>query len=170
MKPLTQPIMSTVYLLTGSNLGHSAAYLAEAASQIEQKLGKIVRRSSLYETEPWGNTNQPAFLNQVLVLETEFEPEPLMRLLLEVETNMGRKRTEKYGPRTIDIDQLFYENKVYNSDILVLPHPQIQNRRFVLVPLQEVAPQLIHPLLHKTITELLDTCTDYSSVQKKLLL
>lgn len=162
--------MSTVYLLTGSNLGHSAAFLAEAASQIEQKLGKIVRRSSLYETAPWGNTNQPVFLNQVLVLETLLDPEPLMRSLLDIENNMGRKRAEKYGPRTIDIDQLFYENKVHNSDILVLPHPEIQNRRFALVPLQEVAPELIHPLLHKSITALLDTCLDHSNVQKKILL
>ncbi|MFX7764164.1 2-amino-4-hydroxy-6-hydroxymethyldihydropteridine diphosphokinase, partial [Acinetobacter baumannii] len=84
-----------------SNLGHSAAFLAEAASQIEQKLGKIVRRSSLYETAPWGNTNQPVFLNQVLVLETLLDPEPLMRSLLDIENNMGRKRAEKYGPRTI---------------------------------------------------------------------
>ncbi|WP_163360529.1 2-amino-4-hydroxy-6-hydroxymethyldihydropteridine diphosphokinase, partial [Klebsiella aerogenes] len=85
-------------------------------SQIEQKLGKIVRRSSLYETAPWGNTNQPFFLNQVLVLETLLDPEPLMRSLLDIENNMCRKRAEKYGPRTIDIDQLFYENKVHNSD------------------------------------------------------
>ncbi|MBX9734988.1 MAG: 2-amino-4-hydroxy-6-hydroxymethyldihydropteridine diphosphokinase [Chitinophagaceae bacterium] len=162
--------MSTVYLLTGSNLGDSAAYLAEAASQIEQKLGKIVRRSSLYETAPWGNIHQPAFLNQVLVLETSSDPEPLMHQLLEIENNMGRKRTEKYGPRTIDIDQLFFDDKVYNSDLLVLPHPEIQHRRFVLVPLQEVAPQFIHPVLQKNITALLANCSDHSNVQKKLLL
>jgi 2-amino-4-hydroxy-6-hydroxymethyldihydropteridine diphosphokinase len=161
--------MPTIYLLTGSNLGDSTAYLAEAAKQIEQKVGKIVRRSSLYETAPWGITNQPAFLNQALQVETSLKPAPLMEVLLTIENEMGRKRGEKYGPRTIDIDQLFYEDLIIQNINLVIPHPEIQHRRFVLVPLCEIAPHFVHPLFKRNMLELLNDCTDHSNVQKKLM-
>jgi 2-amino-4-hydroxy-6-hydroxymethyldihydropteridine diphosphokinase len=161
--------MHTVYLLTGSNLGDSTAYLAEAAKQIEQKVGKIVRRSSLYETEPWGITNQPAFLNQALVVETSLQPAPLMEILLHIETEMGRKRGEKYGPRTIDIDQLFYDDQIIQAISLIIPHPEIQHRRFVLAPLCEIAPYFVHPVINKNMLTLLNDCTDHSNVQKKLM-
>lgn len=160
--------MNTAYLLTGSNLGESASQLTLANQLIAQKCGKIIAQSSIYQTAPWGNKDQPFFLNQALKLATELEPEELMRELLQIETSMGRVRTFKYGPRVIDLDMLFFNNLIMHKTMLQLPHPAISARRFVLIPMAEIAPDFLHPVLNKTIQNLLLDCTDTSDVQKKI--
>jgi 2-amino-4-hydroxy-6-hydroxymethyldihydropteridine diphosphokinase len=159
--------MNTAYLLIGGNLGDRAAYLAEAVTQISARCGRVTNTSSLYETAAWGNTNQPAFYNQAICVETILEPETLLERLLTIEIEMGRVREEKYGPRTIDLDILMIDDKVLDTPTLTIPHPQLQNRRFALLPLVEIAPELHHPVLEKTIHELLLNCPDTLDVQKK---
>jgi 2-amino-4-hydroxy-6-hydroxymethyldihydropteridine diphosphokinase len=159
--------MNTAYLLIGGNLGDRAAYLAEAVNQISARCGRVTNTSSLYETAAWGNTNQPAFYNQAICVETILEPETLLERLLTIEIEMGRVREEKYGPRTIDLDILMIDDKVLDTPTLTIPHPQLQNRRFALLPLVEIAPELHHPVFDKTIHELLLNCPDTLDVQKK---
>ncbi len=159
--------MRTAYLLIGGNLGNRPVYLQQAIDQIEASCGIILRRSSVYETAAWGNTDQPSFYNQALVVETMLEPAHLIRQLLSIEEAMGRKRDIKMGPRIIDLDILLIDDLIIQSPALVLPHPALPQRRFALVPLAEVAPELVHPVLHKTISQLLDECTDELNVQKK---
>lgn len=159
--------MNTAYLLIGGNLGDRAAYLAEAVNQISARCGRVTNTSSLYETAAWGNTNQPAFYNQAICVETILEPETLLERLLTIEIEMGRVREEKYGPRTIDLDILMIDDKVLDTPTLTIPHPQLQNRRFALLPLIEIAPELHHPVSDKTIHELLLNCPDTLDVQKK---
>jgi 2-amino-4-hydroxy-6-hydroxymethyldihydropteridine diphosphokinase len=159
--------MNTAYLLIGGNLGDRAAYLAEAVNQISARCGRVTNTSSLYETAAWGNTNQPAFFNQAICVETMLDPETLLELLLAIELEMGRVRTQKYGPRTIDLDILMIDDTILDTPTLTVPHPQLQNRRFALLPLVEIAPELHHPLLDKTIDELLLNCPDTLDVQKK---
>ena len=159
--------MNTAYLLIGGNLGDRAAYLQQAIKQIEALCGHITRTSSIYETAAWGNTNQPAFYNQAIQLTTSLPPETLLAQLLAIEIEMGRVRTQKYGPRTIDLDILMIDDTILDSPSLSIPHPQLQNRRFALLPLNEIAPALHHPVLDKTIQELLLNCPDTLDVQKK---
>jgi 2-amino-4-hydroxy-6-hydroxymethyldihydropteridine diphosphokinase len=159
--------MNTAYLLIGGNLGDRAAYLEQAIKQIEALCGHITRTSSIYETAAWGNTNQPAFYNQAIQLTTSLPPETLLAQLLAIEIEMGRVRTQKYGPRTIDLDILMIDDTILDSPSLSIPHPQLQNRRFALLPLNEIAPALHHPVLDKTIHELLLNCPDTLDVQKK---
>ena len=158
--------MNKAYLLTGGNMGNREETLEKASTLIRQYCGNITASSSLYETAAWGNTNQAPFLNQALEIYTDLQPRPLLRQLLKIETRMGRTREEKYGPRIIDVDILFYNQEVHNYATLTLPHPEIQNRRFVLVPLNEIAAGFIHPVLKKTIAELLDECPDPLDVSK----
>jgi 2-amino-4-hydroxy-6-hydroxymethyldihydropteridine diphosphokinase len=129
--------------------------------------GRVTSISSLYETAAWGNTNQPAFYNQAICVETTLEPENLLARLLTIEIEMGRVREEKYGPRTIDLDILMVNDIVLDSPTLTIPHPQLHNRRFALLPLIEIAPTLLHPVLDKTMHELLLNCPDTLDVQKK---
>ena len=159
--------MNTAYLLIGGNLGNRYAYLQEAVRLIQQSCGNIVHSSSIYETAAWGKTDQPCFYNQALALQTGLSPEALMQKLLAIETGMGRKRTEKLGPRIIDLDILLIDDLVISTELLQLPHPALPMRRFALLPLSEIAPSLLHPVLHKTITQLLADCRDESDVQKK---
>jgi 2-amino-4-hydroxy-6-hydroxymethyldihydropteridine diphosphokinase len=159
--------MNTAYLLIGGNLGDRAAYLAEAVNQISARCGRVTSTSSLYETAAWGNTNQPAFYNQAIMLITPLSPETLLELLLAIELEMGRAREEKYGPRTIDLDILMIDDKVLDTPKLTIPHPHLHSRRFALLPLAEIAPSLHHPILDKTIHELLLNCPDTLDVQKK---
>lgn len=168
MNPPTPPIMNTAYLLTGSNLGDRELYLEQASLYLAQKCGRIVQQSALYETAPWGIQEQPNYLNQAIALETLLHPEELMNSLLQIEELMGRIRTVKYGPRTIDLDILFYNRVIMNSQLLKLPHPALQDRRFALTALAEIAPNLIHPILNKSVKNLLLACTDDSNVQKKI--
>jgi 2-amino-4-hydroxy-6-hydroxymethyldihydropteridine diphosphokinase len=159
-------ISSTVYLLLGSNMGNSKIQLAIAQQKIMETVGKIVDVSEVYKTAAWGNENQPDFLNQVLIITTRKSPSLLIKQVLAVEKAMGRVRTIKNAPRVIDIDVLFFNNEIIDTKKLIVPHPEIQNRRFVLVPLVELDPKLIHPLLNKTVTKLLKECKDKLNVQK----
>ncbi|HMK26665.1 MAG TPA: 2-amino-4-hydroxy-6-hydroxymethyldihydropteridine diphosphokinase [Chitinophagaceae bacterium] len=158
--------MNKAYLLTGSNLGDREQNLSTARSLINEQCGTIVMASSLYETAAWGKTDQPSFLNQALELETSLNAKQLIRRILKAEKIMGRIRNEKYGPRLIDIDILLFNNEKHNYEFLKIPHPEMQNRRFALLPLAEIAAGIIHPVLNKTINELLKECKDELPVKK----
>lgn len=158
--------MTEVFLLIGGNLGNRQQYLANAKEMIEKRCGAVVQQSSVYETAAWGNENQAAFLNQVLKITTSLNPEEVLHTILQIEKDLGRKREMKYGPRTIDIDILFYGEAVVDQKGLRIPHQQIQNRRFVLTPLNEIAPNKIHPSFHKTVSQLLAECPDPLAVNK----
>lgn len=158
--------MNRVYLLTGGNVGNREQYLRETARVIEAVCGKIDRRSAIYETAAWGKTDQSAFLNQALQLATLLEPDPLMQQLLKIEQESGRVRNEKYGPRTIDIDILLYNHNIIQTTLVTIPHTQMASRRFVLEPLNEIAGTYIHPVLKKSIHQLLLDCPDELPVKK----
>jgi 2-amino-4-hydroxy-6-hydroxymethyldihydropteridine diphosphokinase len=158
--------MNIVYLLIGGNLGNRSANLQKAIHHIEQSCGKIIQSSAIYETEAWGIKDQPSFYNQSICLATEMEPDQLMQQLLAIETAMGRIREIKMGPRIIDLDILLINQLVQHSTILEIPHPAMAFRRFVLMPLAEIAPDLLHPVLQKTIETLLKECPDSLDVQK----
>jgi 2-amino-4-hydroxy-6-hydroxymethyldihydropteridine diphosphokinase len=152
--------MNNVYLLIGGNMGDRLKNLSESTKCIEKEVGAILKKSSIYETAAWGVTDQPSFLNQVLFVSTKLSAEDVLKTILSIEEKMGRKRVEKMGPRTIDIDILFYNDEIISLPNLSVPHPHIANRRFVLAPLAEIAPVLFHPVLQKNITELLKVCPD----------
>jgi 2-amino-4-hydroxy-6-hydroxymethyldihydropteridine diphosphokinase len=158
--------MNRAYILTGGNLDNRSASLATARELINRHCGSIIQASSVYETAAWGKTDQPAFLNQALEICTSLNARQLIRRLLKVEKMMGRIRGEKYGPRLIDLDLLLFNNEIHNYHFLQLPHPQMQNRRFVLMPMAEIAPEIIHPVLLKSITDLLKECPDQLEVTK----
>lgn len=159
-------LMNTAYLLTGGNLGNRVRNLETARELIEEECGQIVTQSSIYETAAWGPVSQPDYLNQVLELEIPLGPQKLMEILLGIENDMGRRRNERFAARTIDLDILFFNNLTLDEKDLIIPHPRLYTRRFVLVPLAEIAPGLIHPILLQTITELLAQCTDPLDVKK----
>lgn len=158
--------MNKAYLLIGGNIGNREAYLSAARDQIERSCGEIRSQSSIYQTAAWGLEEQDAFLNQAIEIKTALNPHQLLQHILQIEESLGRKREVKYGPRIIDIDILFYADAVINDDELTVPHPQMQNRRFVLVPLAEIAPKEIHPVFQSTIAQLLKECPDNLTVQK----
>jgi 2-amino-4-hydroxy-6-hydroxymethyldihydropteridine diphosphokinase len=154
------------WLLTGSNVGDRLQNLGKARELITEQCGIITSASSLYETEPWGNTHQPQFLNQALEIETSLSAPELMQEILKVEESIGRKRRKKYDPRLIDIDILLFNDERADTDLIRIPHPEMTRRRFVLVPLAEIAPQIIHPVLGKKIKQLLEECPDKLAVKK----
>jgi 2-amino-4-hydroxy-6-hydroxymethyldihydropteridine diphosphokinase len=158
--------MNKAFLLIGGNLGNRKENFATAKNLIQQHGGVILHSSSLYETAPWGKTDQPSFLNQALEIETTLNAKQLMQLILRLEKSIGRERTEKYGPRIIDIDILLFNEEQYDDSILKIPHPEMQNRRFALTPLSEIAPDFQHPVLKKSISQLLKECTDDLDVKK----
>ncbi|MCU0388791.1 MAG: 2-amino-4-hydroxy-6-hydroxymethyldihydropteridine diphosphokinase [Chitinophagaceae bacterium] len=158
--------MNTAYLLTGGNLGDRVYNLETARELIEEECGAIVKQSSIYETAAWGPVSQPDFLNQVLQIETPLSPQKLLQVLLQIENEMGRHREERYAARTIDLDILFYNDLTVDEEGLIIPHPRLYTRRFVLVPLAEIAPGLIHPILLQNIATLLKQCQDPLDVKK----
>jgi 2-amino-4-hydroxy-6-hydroxymethyldihydropteridine diphosphokinase len=158
--------MNRSYLLIGGNEGDRIAQLATASTFISVAAGTVRQTSAIYETEPWGKSDQPWFLNQALELETGHDAVSLLVLLLGIEEKMGRQRSEKYGARLIDIDILFFNDAIVREPGLVIPHPEIQNRRFVLAPLNDIASDHIHPVLGRSVRELLLTCTDQLEVKR----
>lgn len=158
--------MKAVYLLIGTNLGNRESNLARARNLIAQSCGNIVHVSNLYETAAWGKTDQPSFLNQALELQTELTPGTLIKELLKTETEIGRIREEKYGPRLIDIDILLCGAEIISDPGLTIPHPELQNRRFALAPLAEIAASAVHPIFQKTVSQLLSECKDGLPVKK----
>jgi 2-amino-4-hydroxy-6-hydroxymethyldihydropteridine diphosphokinase len=159
--------MNLAYLLIGGNMGDRLKNLDKTRELISGSCGSIIRSSSVFETAAWGKTDQPDFLNQALLLETSLSAIDLLRSLLAVEQKMGRFRGEKYGPRIIDIDMIFFNDDIVDLPDLKIPHPQMQNRRFVLTPLAEIAPNLVHPVLGRSMTQLLSECPDQLAVNKK---
>lgn len=158
--------MNRLYISLGSNMGNPEQKLREAVSHIGNKLGKIQRCSSIYQTAAWGKTDQPDFLNQVIIAETRMDARTAMQVLLGIEKEMGRIRTEKNAPRVIDLDILFCNHEQIDLPELQIPHPHIAGRRFVLVPLNELSPLFRHPGLGRTIHQLLQDCADPLNVKK----
>lgn len=152
--------MPKLYLLLGGNLGDRTLYLQQARESIAAQVGRISQSSSLYETAAWGKTDQPSFLNQVLEVETILSPEDVLQTINQIEHDLGRIRVEHWGARVIDIDILFYDDLVQQTQRLTIPHPQLHLRRFTLLPLHEIAPDLLHPVLEQSINELLEACPD----------
>ncbi len=160
-----EAVAHTAYIALGSNLGERVANLEAATRQIGM-LGTIAAISSFYETEPVEMIDQPWFVNAVLALSTDLEPLELLQKLLAIERAMGRSREVPKGPRIIDLDLLLWDNKVVNTPELTLPHPEMHERRFVLAPLAEIAPAVIHPVLRKPALFLLETLTDPAEVRR----
>lgn len=157
---------SGIFILLGSNLNDPIYQLTSARKKIAQRVGTLTVCSSLYKTAPWGLDNQPPFYNQVVSLDTDLAPAALLRALQQIENDMGRVRKVRWGPRIIDLDILFYHDQIIDTDFLKLPHPSIPQRNFTLVPLAEIASELVHPILKKKIATLLEECGDLAAVEK----
>ena len=150
-------------------MGDKDSLFAQACLHINNRCGRIVAVSSSYESEPWGFKAEEWFLNRLVVVETELDPEEMMRQLLDIEAELGRVRhpeSEGYTSRTVDLDILYYGSRIVLTDSLTIPHPRLHQRRFALLPMCEVAPQLVHPAFNFTQTELLRRCHDFSEVRK----
>ena len=159
--------MNTVFLSVGTNLGQREENLKRAVKMIDAEAGFVKSLSSVYETEPWKMATNDLFLNMAIEIETELNPHILLKKTLEIEDKMGRCREGTgYSSRIIDIDILFFNDLIINDKNLVVPHPLIVRRRFVLEPLAEITPQLIHPVFEKSIESLLESCTDNCVVRK----
>lgn len=151
--------MNTAYLLLGSNEGDRLQWLYDALAQLDQH-GLFADLSPVYETAAWGLEDQPPFLNAALCLQTKLSADDLLKVIQTIEFNLGRQRELKWGQRTLDIDILFYNDMVIDSEELKIPHPHLQNRRFALIPLNDIAPNLVHPMLKQSVATLLMHCPD----------
>ncbi len=156
--------MHTIYLLLGSNLGDRKATLNATRIEVTEHVGVITKASHVFETAPWGKTDQQSFFNQALQVTTELKPKEVLRAIQKIEAAAGRQRTEHWGPRTLDIDILLYDDLILDTRDLTVPHPRMKERRFVLAPLSEIAGDVIHPVLKMPISELLIGCPDQSEV------
>lgn len=160
MKSISEAAIHKAYLILGANVGDREQHLQRAADAITTDVGAIIRKSAIYETDPWGNVYQQNFYNQVLLIKTSSNAKELLNHLLDIEQAMGRIRTVKNAARNIDIDILFYDDAIINEHHLTIPHKEIANRRFVLAPMAAIAPGFVHPVLQKTMQELLLECKD----------
>jgi 2-amino-4-hydroxy-6-hydroxymethyldihydropteridine diphosphokinase len=158
--------MNYAYLLLGSNEGERVEWLQKATKLLHEQCGETIKTSSIYETAAWGMTDQADFLNMVVLLKTELPALSLLGKIHDIETSLGRQRDVKWGPRTLDIDILFFNGDIIELPELTIPHPFLHERRFTLVPLAEIAAEYVHPRLHKTIRELLAECPDKLEVKK----
>ena len=156
--------MNEVYLQLGSNIGDRLDNLDQSIKIITERIGNVLEKSSVYESTPWGVENQRNFLNQVIFVKSNFDPYTILDLVLQIEKDMGRIRIEKWGERIIDIDILFIDDLIIESENLCIPHEFIAKRKFVLQPICEIAPGFIHPRLNKTISKLLEECIDEEKV------
>ena len=146
-----------VYLALGSNLGNRFENLKEAIAALSPQM-TVKAKSHVYETPPWGYEDQPPFLNQTLTVQTYLQLEPLLKHIKRLETILGRQISFRNGPRLIDIDVLFYDDLVLNTPTLTIPHPRLHERGFVLLPLMDIAPDLVHPVTQKTVRDMLASC------------
>ncbi len=158
--------MHTLVLHTGTNIENRLAHLEKANFLLQQKVGKILKHSHIYETAAWGNEKQNDFLNQALLLDTDFSARRVMHEILLLEYKMGRRRESKWQPRIIDIDIIFFDSVLIQKKMLTVPHEHMQNRRFVLKPLHDIIPDFIHPGLNQSIATLLENCPDPLAVNK----
>lgn len=158
--------MNTVFLLLGSNLGDRHLFLQQAIQYIEADIAPVIKASAVYETQSWGKTDSPDYLNQVIKLQSDLPAQTVLEKVLAIENSIGRKREEKWGPRTIDIDILFYNSAIINEPGLRIPHPELHKRRFTLEPLVEIEPDFIHPTLNKSILQLKNELNDNLIVKK----
>lgn len=156
----------SIFLLLGSNQGDRLTNLKEARRLINGRIGQLVRSSSLYLTAAWGDIEQPNFYNQAVEIKTELLPMELLKTVNEIEELLGRVREQKWGPRLIDIDILYYKDLQLETDVLTIPHPRIHQRRFALEPLAELAPDFVHPVLRLSQKDLLARCTDKLAVTR----
>lgn len=158
--------MNLVYLILGGNLGKRDEVIFHALRKIDRQLGKIIGQSGIYETEAWGYENQPSFYNCVVLCETEKNSELCLKTAMSIEEQIGRIRTtDKWKERILDIDILYFNREVIETNDLKVPHPQLQNRKFTLIPLVEIAPDFLHPVLQKSNAELLENCGDKLNVK-----
>ncbi len=156
--------MNTYYLHLGSNKGNRTAYLTDAIKHISTKIGEIKEQSSIYQTEPWGKKDQDEFLNMAIKVTSNLEPVDVLSSIKNIEKSMGVEKREKWGPRIIDIDILYCNDLILEQENLVIPHPHIYERNFVLIPLMEIAGEFIDPVKGISIEELFDLCKDESEV------
>jgi len=153
--------MTRLYILLGGNLGDKPRIFSETRERLNKLLGEITSRSAVYETEPWGFESSDLFWNQVLEISTSLSPEEVLSLTQQTEIELGRiRKPDQYSSRVMDIDILFYGDKVINQKNLIIPHPRIHERKFALIPICEIAPDLVHPIFQKSINRLLEECTD----------
>ncbi len=161
--------MNNIYLLLGSNLGDRLGFLASACAAIDKQVGQIISKSGIYQTAAWGVKNQPGFLNQALRIYSPISAFGLLTKTQAIESSLDRTRTEHWGPRTIDIDLLLYNDEVIVEEGLIVPHRLMHKRRFALAPMVEIAPDIVHPLVGRSLKEILDNCSDPLKVERILL-
>ncbi|WP_286858747.1 MULTISPECIES: 2-amino-4-hydroxy-6-hydroxymethyldihydropteridine diphosphokinase [Sphingobacterium] len=158
--------MNKIFILLGTNLGDRLRQLLRAKQALEKQVGEILMASSIYETAAWGVEDQPAFLNQVILIKSGLSPMDCLNRTQQIELDLGRVRLKKWGQRAIDIDLLYFNDEIVNYPNLIIPHPFISERRFTLAPLAEIAPDYIHPVYKKNNVYLLHNCKDELPVKK----